>query len=385
MSAHRLRLRPCLFSSSAPASCSFSLSRIGSTAFSPRTAIAASGACCLPSRSLFSFLKKKEKDQPTAAATSQQQQQQQQQPEQQQPPPQHAHRKEQGGAPPANLLRPKIPGVSHIIAVASGKGGVGKSTTAVNLALALRSLPFPSTQALTKVALLDADIYGPSIPRMMNLVGEGSRPKVDPKSNHMIPPINYGVKCMSMGFLVDEDSAMIWRGPMVMSALEQLLRKVDWGEVDVMVVDLPPGTGDAQLTLTQRVPLNGAVIVSTPQDIALLDARRGATMFRQVGVPILGMVENMSYFVSPSGEISYIFGKGGAKKTAAELHMDFLGEVPLDISIREGSDEGKPVVVTAPHSPQAQVYVEIARKVLSKLQQDPAVRSAQAEPKIVFS
>jgi ATP-binding protein involved in chromosome partitioning len=250
-----------------------------------------------------------------------------------------------------------IPGIKAIIAVASGKGGVGKSTTAVNLALALAGLG-------RKVGLLDADIYGPSIPRMLGLKGKPSTTD----GHKLLPMQNYGVKCMSIGFLVDEDTPMIWRGPMVMSALTQMLNDVAWGELDMLVVDMPPGTGDAQLTLVQKVPLAGAIIVSTPQEIALIDARRGLKMFETTHVPILGVIENMSYFVSPeSGEKHYIFGQGGARATAEKYGCDFLGEVPLHQSIRETSDAGTPIVVSDPASPQALIYRDIAERVAHKL------------------
>jgi ATP-binding protein involved in chromosome partitioning len=250
-----------------------------------------------------------------------------------------------------------VPGVRAIIAVASGKGGVGKSTVAANLALGLAASGL-------KVGLLDADIYGPSMPRMLGIAG---RPQTrDGKS--LQPMTNHGIKCMSMGFLVPEDTPMIWRGPMVMSALQQMLRDVEWGELDVMVVDMPPGTGDAQLTMAQQVPLAGAVIVSTPQDIALLDARKGLNMFRKVDVPVLGFVENMSYFRCPHcGERSDIFGHGGAKREAERLGVEFLGEVPLDILIRETSDEGQPIVASHPESEHAQIFRRIAARLAEKL------------------
>lgn len=250
-----------------------------------------------------------------------------------------------------------VPGVRAIVAVASGKGGVGKSTTAVNLALALAARGLD-------VGLFDADIYGPSIPRML---GIADRPVA--QAGRKIPPMeNYGVKCMSMGFLVPEETPMIWRGPMVMSAIEQLFRDVDWGTLDVMVVDLPPGTGDAQLTLAQRVPLTGAVIVSTPQDIALIDARKGLHMFQKVDVPVLGIIENMSYFACPHcGERTDIFGHGGARREAAKLGTEFLGEIPLDIVIRETSDSGQPVVVSDPDGAYAKTYRAIADKIWEKV------------------
>jgi ATP-binding protein involved in chromosome partitioning len=259
-----------------------------------------------------------------------------------------------GGAPsPAG-----IPGVTSIIAVASGKGGVGKSTTAVNLALGLRDLGL-------KVGILDADIYGPSMPKLLAI---REKPKTA-GGTRLIPIERHGMKVMSIGFLIEEETPMIWRGPMVMSALTQMLREVEWGTLDVMVVDMPPGTGDAQLTMAQQVPLKGAVIVSTPQDLALIDARRGIAMFRRVNVPVLGIVENMSMFICPHcGTRSDIFGHGGARREAERLGVPFLGEVPLDIVIREKSDAGTPVVATAPDSAHAQVYRDIAARVRDGLQ-----------------
>ncbi|MDJ0982784.1 MAG: iron-sulfur cluster carrier protein ApbC [Kiloniellales bacterium] len=264
------------------------------------------------------------------------------------------------GQAPARHQGPEralVPGVRSIVAVASGKGGVGKSTTATNLALAL------AIRGL-KVGVLDADIYGPSQPRMLGISGKPQSP--DGKT--LLPMENFGVKCMSIGFLVPEDTPMIWRGPMVQSALQQMLRDVDWGELDILVVDMPPGTGDAQLTMAQQVPLAGAVIVSTPQDIALIDAKKGLNMFRKVDIPVLGIIENMSTFVCPNcSHESHIFGHGGARREAEKLGMDFLGEIPLDIEIRETSDDGRPVVVSRPDGPQAQRYLEIAETVWSGL------------------
>ncbi len=258
-----------------------------------------------------------------------------------------------GGAP----VKPGIPGVRAIVAVASGKGGVGKSTTAVNLAMGMVACGL-------KVGLLDADIYGPSIPRMLGITGKPA----SHDGKHLQPMSRWGVVCMSMGFLVPEDTPMIWRGPMVMSALQQMLRDVAWGELDILLVDLPPGTGDAQLTMAQQVPLAGAVIVSTPQDIALLDARKGLNMFRKVDVPVLGIIENMSYFNCPNcGHRSEIFSHGGAHKEADKLGMEFLGEIPLDIAIRETSDEGKPITATQPGSQHAELYRKIAARVWEKL------------------
>ena len=266
-----------------------------------------------------------------------------------------------------------LPDVGAIIAVASGKGGVGKSTTAVNIALGLSQLGM-------KVGVLDADIYGPSIPRML-----GIRGKPETIGDKLAPMRNYGIVCMSIGFLVEEDTPMIWRGPMVMSALEQMMRDVDWGPLDVMVVDMPPGTGDAQLTMAQRVPLAGAVIVSTPQDVALIDARKGLNMFRRVDVPVLGLVENMSYFICPScGTRSEIFGHGGARETAVEMDMDFLGEVPLHIAIRETSDAGTPIVVSQPESEQARAFMNVASAVAEKLEA-LSIGAARTPPRIVVS
>jgi ATP-binding protein involved in chromosome partitioning len=265
-----------------------------------------------------------------------------------------------------------VPGVAAIVAVASGKGGVGKSTVTANLALGLATLGL-------KIGVLDADIYGPSQPRMLGISG---RPN-SPDGKILTPLENYGVKCMSMGFLVPEDSPMIWRGPMVSSALQQMLRDVAWGELDVLLVDMPPGTGDAQLSMSQQVPLAGAVIVSTPQDIALLDARKGLNMFRKVDVPVLGIIENMSLFVCPNcGHETHIFSHGGARLEAEKLGVEFLGEVPLDIEIRETSDSGRPIVVSNPDSPHAKTFVAIAERIRDKVTaQDGARRQA---PKIVM-
>ena len=266
-----------------------------------------------------------------------------------------------------------IPGCKSIIAVASGKGGVGKSTTATNLALGLAA-------SGKKVGLMDADIYGPSMPRMMGITGQ----PVSDDGKTLRPMANYGIKVMSIGFLVDEDTPMIWRGPMVQSALEQMMRDVNWGELDVLVVDMPPGTGDAQLTMAQRVPLTGAVIVSTPQDIALLDARKGLNMFRKVDVPVFGIIENMSYFTCPHcGERSEIFAHGGAKAEAERLGCDFLGEIPLDIEIRTTSDGGHPITVSQPDGAHAKSYKFIAETVWSKIEQTLTARESDA-PRIVI-
>jgi ATP-binding protein involved in chromosome partitioning len=250
-----------------------------------------------------------------------------------------------------------VPGVEAIIAVASGKGGVGKSTTAVNLALGLRDLGL-------KVGILDADIYGPSLPKLLAI-----RERPQTLGGTRLKPITrYGLTVMSIGFLIDEETPMIWRGPMVISALTQMLREVEWGALDVMVVDMPPGTGDAQLTMAQQVPLKGAVIVSTPQDLALIDARRGIAMFRRVNVPVLGIIENMSYFLCPQcGTRSDIFSHGGARHEAERLDVPFLGEVPLHMDIREKSDSGLPVVATMPDGPLAAIYRDIAAKVRDQI------------------
>jgi ATP-binding protein involved in chromosome partitioning len=262
-----------------------------------------------------------------------------------------------------------IPGVTSIIAVASGKGGVGKSTTAVNLALGLRDLGL-------KVGILDADIYGPSMPKLLAI-----REKPQTIGGNRLKPIErHGMPVMSIGFLIEEETPMIWRGPMVMSALTQMLREVEWGTLDVMVVDMPPGTGDAQLTMAQQVPLKGAVIVSTPQDLALIDARRGIAMFRRVNVPVLGIVENMSTFICPHcGERSDIFGHGGARAEAERLGVPFLGEVPLHMDIREKSDSGQPVVASVPDGPHAQAYRAIAARV-----RDGLLVASRPAPKIVI-
>lgn len=260
---------------------------------------------------------------------------------------------------PGRDMRPlgaAIPGVRTIIAVASGKGGVGKSTTAVNLALGLRSVGL-------KTGLLDADIYGPSLPKLLDIT---ERPEV--KDDRIVPIERYGLRTMSMGFLMEEDNPVIWRGPMVVSALMQMTREVDWGELDVLVLDMPPGTGDAQLTMAQQIPLTGAVIVSTPQDLALIDARKGLKMFKNVDVPIFGIIENMSTFLCPHcGKATDIFGHGGAKEDAARLGVPFLGAIPLHMDIRETSDQGTPVVVAKPDSIHAGMYQKIALNIAVKL------------------
>ncbi|MEO5338779.1 MAG: iron-sulfur cluster carrier protein ApbC [Magnetospirillum sp. WYHS-4] len=268
---------------------------------------------------------------------------------------------------------PLLPGVAAIVAVASGKGGVGKSTTAANLALGLAAKGL-------KVGLLDADIYGPSMPRMMGIgqePGSSDGVRLDPVERH-------GIKVMSIGFFVEEENPIIWRGPMVQSALIQMMRDVNWGTLDVLVVDMPPGTGDVQLTMAQQVPLTGAVIVSTPQDIALADARKGLNMFRKVDVPVLGLIENMSYFLCPHCDgRSEIFGHGGAREEARVLGMDFLGEVPLHIDIRTTSDGGHPIVASKPEGEHAGIYRDIADRVWAKAQEIMKKKAASA-PRIVI-
>jgi ATP-binding protein involved in chromosome partitioning len=282
----------------------------------------------------------------------------------------HGHAHGHAHAPRGERPVQGPPGVAAIVAVASGKGGVGKSTTAINLALGLRDLGL-------KVGVLDADIYGPSVPKLLGIRG---KPETI-GGNRLKPMSGYGLTVMSIGFLVAEETPMIWRGPMVMSALTQMLREVEWGTLDVMVVDMPPGTGDAQLTMAQQVPLAGAVIVSTPQDLALIDARRGVEMFKRVNVPVLGVIENMSFFVCPKcGERHDIFGHGGAQHEAEKLGVPFLGEVPLHMAIRETSDAGKPVVATEPDGPHAKIYREIAARVRDQLK----LKVTRAAPKIVI-
>lgn len=283
-------------------------------------------------------------------------------------------------AGPAPTITPRtaaqplgIPGIKHLVAVASGKGGVGKSTTAVNLALGLQAIGL-------KAGIMDADIYGPSQPRLLGLSG---KPQVN-EQNKLRPMEGYGLKAMSMGFMVDEGTPVVWRGPMVVQALNQMLREVMWGELDALIIDMPPGTGDVQLTMAQQVPLSGAVIVSTPQDLALIDARKGLAMFQRVNVPVLGLIENMSYFLCPScGTRSDIFGHGGAELEAQKLGLPFLGGIPLHMEIRERSDSGRPIVATAPDSAQARIYREIAARVWGEVQK--AAGSAEKAPDLMVS
>nr|BCX01678.1 MAG: iron-sulfur cluster carrier protein [Bacteroidota bacterium] len=261
-----------------------------------------------------------------------------------------------------------LPGVRNLIAVASGKGGVGKSTVAVNLAVAL-------AKSGARVGLLDTDIYGPSIPTMFGL--RGVRPQLT-EARKILPVEKFGVRLLSMGFLVDPDTPVVWRGPMVSSAVRQFLADADWGELDYLVLDLPPGTGDIQLTLVQTVPLTGAVIVSTPQEVALADARKGVMMFRHVRVPVLGLVENMAYFVPPDlpDRRYYLFGQGGARRLAEELEVPFLGEIPLEETIRAGGDEGVPVLIRNPEGAAARAFRELAERVAQQV----AIRNASAPP-----
>jgi ATP-binding protein involved in chromosome partitioning len=270
---------------------------------------------------------------------------------------------QQPAAPPAGAAaqspwaqQNRVPGIRRVVAVASGKGGVGKSTVSVNLACALQ-------RSGAKVGLLDCDIYGPSIPLMM---GVHQKPAISPEDK-MVPLSNYGVKLMSIGFLLEGDQPVIWRGPMIVKTIQQFFTAVDWGELDILLVDLPPGTGDAQLSLCQTVPLDGGVIVTTPQEASLGVVRKGLAMFQKVNVPILGLVENMSYFTTPAGERVEIFGHGGGRAEADRQGIPFLGEVPIFVEVREGGDRGVPVVTAAPEKPAGQVFIKIAEVIRQKL------------------
>jgi len=255
-----------------------------------------------------------------------------------------------------------LPGVKHTIAVSSGKGGVGKSTVAVNLAAALAKEGY-------KIGLIDADIYGPSIPTMLGVTNE--KPKVVKlkEKNRLLPVVKYGIKLMSIGFLVNPHEAVVWRGPMASSALKQFMSDVEWDELDYLFYDMPPGTGDIQLTLTQAIPLTGSVIVTTPQEISLIDARKGAKMYSKVNVPVLGIIENMSYYSKPDGSKEYIFGDGGGKKLAEELGINFLGEIAINTNIRIGGDEGKPVVLSEPDSKESKQFINIARNLAGQIKE----------------
>ncbi len=268
-----------------------------------------------------------------------------------------------------------LPGVKYTIAVASGKGGVGKSTVAVNLAVALVKEGF-------KVGLIDADIYGPSIPLMLGVNEKPKVIKIGDKSM-LIPVLKYGLKLMSIGFLVEQSDAIVWRGPMASSALRQFITDVDWGELDYLIYDMPPGTGDIQLTLVQTIPLTGSVIVTTPQDISIADARKGANMFTKVNVPVLGIIENMSYYTNPDGSKEYIFGKGGGEKLSRELGINYLGEISLNTNIRTAGDEGTPIVLKSPDSGQAKQFIDIALKLNSYMKQ--LGDTASKKPKIEIS
>jgi len=271
-----------------------------------------------------------------------------------------------------NLQTKLLPNVKHTIAVASGKGGVGKSTVSVNLALALAKLGF-------KVGLLDADIYGPSIPLMMGVTG---KPKIyqEQDTNKMLPLENYGLKLMSIGFLIDDDNPVIWRGPMASGAIKQFMSDVNWGELDYLIYDLPPGTGDIQLTLVQTIPLSGAIIVTTPQEVSLIDARKGLKMFEKVNVPVFGIVENMSYFIAPDTGNRYdIFGSGGGEKLSIELNTSFLGSIPINPRIREGGDLGKPIVYDSPDAEESKSILSIAQRLSEAVEKTTTDSSSEIE------
>lgn len=272
--------------------------------------------------------------------------------------------------PLMNTTEQILPKVKYTIAVSSGKGGVGKSTVAVNLAAALIKEGY-------KTGLIDADIYGPSIPTMLDAVNEKPKLVKINEKNRLLPVVRYGIKMMSIGFLVDPNEAVVWRGPMASSALKQFMGDVEWDELDFLLYDMPPGTGDIQLTLTQSIPLTGAVIVTTPQEISLIDARKGAKMFEKVNVPVLGIIENMSYYTNSDGSKEYIFGKGGGKKLADELKINFLGEIAVNTAIRLGGDEGKPIVLRNPDSAEAGQFAEIAKNMAEDI-----INKAKLQPKL---
>jgi ATP-binding protein involved in chromosome partitioning len=277
----------------------------------------------------------------------------------------------QTAAPAGGGQAELLPGVKYKIAVASGKGGVGKSTVSTNLALALRDLGYT-------VGMLDADIYGPSQQMMLGIAGH---PQIDESDEKIMPMENHGIKTMSLGLITDPDTPVIWRGPMVMKALDQFLSDVKWGTLDFMIIDLPPGTGDAQLTMTQKVPLSGAVVVTTPQDVALIDARKGLAMFRKVNVPVLGIIENMSYYICRHcGEREEIFGHGGGRRTAEMLGVPFLGEVPLEPKVVVGGDSGQPIVILDPESTAAQAFREIAKTIVQQMESGTAGHTHDHEP-----
>eukprot|EP00761_Pharyngomonas_kirbyi_P013457 gb/GECH01013486.1/.p1 GENE.gb/GECH01013486.1/~~gb/GECH01013486.1/.p1 ORF type:complete len:363 (+),score=80.15 gb/GECH01013486.1/:1-1089(+) len=313
----------------------------------------------LTRRSIFGFGKSRQNKE-TSEKQQQQKQEEKVQQQQQQHQQQKQHSHQSGTGFHRNPTKISLPGIQNILAISSAKGGVGKSTTAVNTALSL-------SLSGRRVGILDADVYGPSLPRMMNL-DDGKMSEVT-ESKLILPKNNFGVKCMSMGFLMGDDLPAMWRGPMVMSAVEQMLKNVFWDELDYLIIDLPPGTGDAQITISQRVPLTGAVVVSTPQDIALIDARRGANMFKSLEVPVVGVVENMSYFACPNcGHKEHIFGDRGAEKTAEDMGLNFLGGIPLHVKIRETSDSGSPIAISDQKSEHALAYMDIAKKIMSRVE-----------------
>ena len=269
-----------------------------------------------------------------------------------------------------NMQNSILPSVKFTIAVSSGKGGVGKSTVAVNLAVALAKEGY-------KVGIIDADIYGPSVPTMLGAANDKPKLVKIAEKNRLLPVVKYGIKMMSIGFLVDPNEAVVWRGPMAASALKQFMSDVEWDELDFLLYDMPPGTGDIQLTLTQSIPLTGSVIVTTPQEISLIDARKGAKMFEKVNVPVLGIIENMSYYSNPDGTKEHIFGEGGGKKLSEEMGITFLGEIAINTAVRIGGDEGKPIVLGKPESTEAKQFVSIARELAEQVK-----NRARTQPKL---